>query len=100
MEKQPSVDKQIGIVYEAFRKEADGSWISVRNSDISAPEGYIRIGAGMDFRRGVTIRGIDVAKLLDEEFSARRSQQATADGSVADRSQSKEKQEHAASQVP
>jgi hypothetical protein len=90
-ENQPSGDERIGIVYEAFRKEADGSWTSVRNSDVTTSDGNIRIGAGMDFRRGVTIRGVDVAKRLDEELAARQSQPATADSASTGQSQTVEK---------
>ena len=79
VEAQSAAAPQISIVYEAFRRQADGSWTSIRNSDVGTPDGAIRIGAGMDFRRGGTICGLDIAMLLDEELARRRPQRATID---------------------
>ena len=52
---------------EAFRKNSDGSWTSVRNSDIpTPPDGLTRVGADMTFEKGRTYWGIDIVSLLDQ----------------------------------
>ncbi len=58
-----------GVDPGAFRKQADGSWTAIRNAEVGAGDGFLIIPAGMDFRKGTTLCGVDVAKLLDEWVS-------------------------------
>ena len=71
VKKQPATARRLDIVDEAFRGQPDGSWTSVRVSDVGTPDGTIRIGAGMVFRIGTTLCGIDVAELLEERRTTR-----------------------------
>lgn len=56
-----------GVQCEAFRRNPDDSWSSIRVTDVPSPLGAIRIPGGMEFRRGRTLCGVDVAGLLDEQ---------------------------------
>ncbi len=68
-----------GILPEAFRKQDDGSWTAIRNAEVGAGDGLIIIPAGMDFRRGTTLCGVDIARLLDESTSTNARSQPAAD---------------------
>jgi hypothetical protein len=68
---RPPAGGPVGIVFEAFRRQADGSWTCIRNCDVITADGAIRIPAGMDFRRGSTLCGVDMAMVLDEESASR-----------------------------
>lgn len=62
------MDEIIKIIIEEFEKKPDGSWVAVKNSDISTESGrIIRIAPGMTFRKGISTWGLDVAKTLDEK---------------------------------
>ena len=52
----------------AFRKNPDGSWTSIRNSDVPTitPEGTARVCPGMTFHKGRTYWGIDVVGQLEQ----------------------------------
>jgi len=50
----------------AFRRNANGSWTSLRSTTISGPNGYVTIPAGMTFSRGVQFMGLELATLLDQ----------------------------------
>ena len=67
------------ISCDAFRKNADGSWTSIRASSItfgshSLPLRDIKLVPGMTFRRGVpsvfVSEPLDIAQLLDERCTA------------------------------
>ena len=70
-EAQSGAAGKYAVALEDFRKHEDGSWTSIRNSDVTTPDGAIRIPRGMDFRRGTSLCGVDIALLLDEELAAR-----------------------------
>jgi hypothetical protein len=55
------------IVVEEFEKKPDGSWVSVKNSDIlTSGGGVIRIAAGVTFKKGRKFVGFDIAEVLDQ----------------------------------
>lgn len=55
------------IMVEEFEKKPDGSWVCVKNSDITTKsQEVIRITPGMTFRKGVKLWGLDVADALDK----------------------------------
>ncbi len=52
---------------DAFRKNPNGSWTSIKSVTISKPGGgAIKISPRMTFDKGVFYRGVDLAKWLDE----------------------------------
>ncbi len=54
------------IPCDAFKKNPDGSWSSIKPVTISGPTGgSIKIGSGITFRKGVQFMGVDLAALLD-----------------------------------
>lgn len=52
-----------------FKKNPDGSWTCIKNTDIKSAYGIIRVNPGMTFRKKKTHWGIDVAELLDQAES-------------------------------
>ena len=52
-----------------FKKNPDGSWTCIKNTDIKNPYGIIRVNPGMTFRKTKPHWGIDVAELLDQAES-------------------------------
>jgi hypothetical protein len=55
------------VAIEEFQKNPDGSWVCVKNSDITTKSGrVIRVAPGTTFKKGATISGLDLAKALDE----------------------------------
>jgi hypothetical protein len=55
------------VAIEEFQKNPDGSWVCVKNADITTKSGrVIRVTPGLTFRKGGKISGLDVAKALDE----------------------------------
>ena len=59
--------KVITISYEAFAKNTDGSWTSVKNTDIQTSDRSIRIPRGMVFFKDRPMWGIEVVKMLEEK---------------------------------
>ena len=58
------------IKRELFKKNADGTWTSLKNADIQNAFGIYRVNAGMTFKKNVTNWGIDVAALLESGGAA------------------------------
>jgi len=56
----------IAITCEAFKKNSDGSWVSIQVNDVNTPYGVIRIPPGMKLTKGMNIAGTDIAEVLDE----------------------------------
>ena len=55
------------IAVEEYERKPDGSWVCVKNSDITTKTGRImRIAPGTIFRKGGTFQGIDIAGTLDK----------------------------------
>jgi hypothetical protein len=59
--------KVITVSYEAFNRNPDGSWSSIKNTDIQTSDRSIRIPRGMVFFKDRPMWGIDVVKMLDEK---------------------------------
>lgn len=49
-----------------FRRNPDGSWTCIKNSDIKSAYGIYRVSPGMTFKKKQSIWGIDVVELLDQ----------------------------------
>ncbi|MFH0976162.1 MAG: hypothetical protein V1874_10310 [Spirochaetota bacterium] len=55
------------INIKEFKKNPDGSWVSIDNIDINTRSNkVIRIAPGNIFKQGVLRWGMDIAKTLDE----------------------------------
>lgn len=50
----------------AFRRNNDGSWESVQNTDINAPIGSLRVQPGTVFKKGGKLCGVDIVSLLEQ----------------------------------
>jgi hypothetical protein len=60
-------DEIVKIALEEYEKKPDGSWVSVKNSDITTKEQrVIRIAPGMTFKKGSKFLGLDIAETLDK----------------------------------
>ncbi|HOC45545.1 MAG: hypothetical protein PHT96_09560 [Syntrophorhabdaceae bacterium] len=56
------------IALEEYEKKSDGSWVCVKNSDITTSKGNIlRIAPGTIFRPGGKFLGIDIAEALNKK---------------------------------
>ncbi len=64
------MQQDVVIKNQVFKKNSDGSWVAVQNTDIEVPIGTVRIPRGMVFRTGMQFYGIDVAALLDRDLSS------------------------------
>ncbi|HEY3275056.1 MAG TPA: hypothetical protein VGJ94_00420 [Syntrophorhabdaceae bacterium] len=55
------------VEIKEFQKNPDGSWVCIKNSDITTKSGrVIRVSPGTTFRPGGKVSGLEVAKALDE----------------------------------
>lgn len=50
----------------AFRRRADGSWLSIASTFFDGPHGRIQVDRGSVFSPGASLHGFDVAAWLDE----------------------------------
>lgn len=61
------MDDIVKIVVGDYEKKPDGSWVCVKNSDITTESGrIIRIAPGMAFTQNGKPWGLDVVKALEE----------------------------------
>lgn len=60
------MQQQVKILCNAFQRNPDGSWTSIRNSDIQTPSATVRINPGILFKKGMIQWGIDIVKALEE----------------------------------
>ena len=51
-----------------FAREPDGIWLCISDGEFQGPSGPIQVTSGSRFKPGTTHRGLDLAKLLEEEF--------------------------------
>ena len=55
------------VALEEFQRNPDGSWVCVKNADITTKSGrVIRVSPGTTFRKGGRVSDLEVAKALDE----------------------------------
>ncbi len=60
------MDEITKIAIEEFEKKPDGSWVCVKNSDVTTKsQKVIRLIPGMTFKKGVVFCGVDIAEALD-----------------------------------
>lgn len=61
------MDEITKIAIEEYEKKPDGSWVCVKNSDITTSTGrIIRIAPGTAFKPGGKFLGLDVVETLDK----------------------------------
>ena len=56
-----------------FRREGAGVWLCVEPATIDLPQGRVQAAPGARFVAGAKFMNVDIARLLDEEFSRQRS---------------------------
>jgi hypothetical protein len=57
------MDEIVKIMIEEFEKKPDGSWVCVKNADVTTKlQRVFRITPGMTFRKDVKLFGIDIAE--------------------------------------
>ena len=61
------MDNIVKLATDCFEKKPDGSWVSLKNSDIVTQDGrFIRIAPGMKFSPGRQLWGLDVVQTLEK----------------------------------
>jgi len=61
------MDEITKIAIEEFEKKPDGSWVCVKNSDVTTKlQRIIRLKPGMSFKKGVVFCGVDIAEALEK----------------------------------
>ena len=56
------------IPCDAFRKQADGSWVPTRDVNVLLPDGNVlTVGSAASFKPGDPLRGFDLGAVLDQE---------------------------------
>ncbi|HBE45396.1 MAG TPA: hypothetical protein DDW17_08155 [Deltaproteobacteria bacterium] len=61
------MDEIAKIMVNEFKKQPDGSWVCIKNSDIVTKAGnMIRVSPGLTFKKDRRLWGLDVVKMLDE----------------------------------
>ena len=53
---------------EHFQRDGLGAWTCIAPTEIDLPTGRIQVAPLTRFTRGTTFMGVDVAKMLDEEY--------------------------------
>ena len=56
---------------EHFLRDNEGAWLCVRPAEIDLPAGRVQITPGTRVRPGSTYMGIDLARLLEEQYERR-----------------------------
>lgn len=61
------MDEIAKIAIDEFEKKPDGSWVCVKNSDVTTKLGrVIRVAPGTTFKKGGTLSGIDFVEALNK----------------------------------
>jgi hypothetical protein len=55
-----------------FRREGAGVWLCVEAATLNLPEGRVQAAPGARFVVGTKFMNIDLARLLDEEYSRQK----------------------------
>ena len=63
--KPEKIDKVI-IFADAFRKNDNGSWECIKNTDIKTPSGIHRLNAGMVFKQSNVQWGVNIFEMLEK----------------------------------
>ena len=56
-----------------FRREGAGLWVCVAAATLELPEGRVQATPGTRFVIGTKYMNVDIARLLDQEYSRQRS---------------------------
>jgi len=59
-----------------FVREAPGVWSCVESAELFLPEGRIQVTPGTRFTRGTKFMGVEVAKLLEDQYGISRGRNA------------------------
>ena len=51
-----------------FKRDADGGWTCISETEFRAPNGRLQVAVGSRFTRGTHFMGVDVAEWLDEQL--------------------------------
>ena len=57
-----------------FRREGAGIWVCVQPASLDLPQGRVQVTPGTRFTIGSKFMNIDLARMLDEEYSRQRLQ--------------------------
>lgn len=61
------MEEIVKIAIDEYEKKPDGSWVCVKNSDVTTKTGkVIRVAPGMTFKKGSAFVGADIAEALDK----------------------------------
>ena len=59
---------------DAFKRDADGGWICIRDVTLEGPGGRIQVTEGTRLRRGTAYMGVDLVGFLDARRAQRRNE--------------------------
>jgi hypothetical protein len=59
-------------VTEHFVRDLFGSWLCIEAVDLELSEGRVQIAAGTRLTRGTAFKGVDLVRLLDEQWEKDR----------------------------
>jgi hypothetical protein len=54
---------------KSFHRHADGSWECISPAEFNGPSGRIQVAEGSRFTPGTNFMGVDLALLLEEQWS-------------------------------
>lgn len=60
-----------------FERKAEGVWHCVEPATLSLPGGRVQVAPGSRFTRGTTFMGVDLARMLDDEYAKEDSDAAS-----------------------
>ena len=52
-----------------FRREEPGVWVCIEPATLELPQGRVQVAPGTRFTRGTTFMNVELARLLDEEYT-------------------------------
>ena len=55
-----------------FVRESDGVWLCVEAAELDLPGGRIQVAVGTRFTRGTRFMGVELARLLEEQYQHQR----------------------------
>ena len=58
-----------------FRREGGGDWVCVASATLDLPEGRVQVTPGSRFKIGTKFMNVDLAGMLDAEYSRTRTPQ-------------------------
>jgi hypothetical protein len=57
---------------EHFVRDLFGSWLCIEAVDLELPEGLVQVAPGTRLTRGTAFRGVDLVRVLDEQWETDR----------------------------